>query len=125
MISTVDLRIGNLIKVAEVVYRISGISETKVNSKAHKGSFRAEELQPIPLTAEILEKAGFIQLKKSSWYDKVPQEGFSYKLYANRVMIFHPGENTLSHWLNTHIAYLHQLQNLYYWLTGREISIEL
>lgn len=124
MILTVDLRIGNLVTVSEVVYRITGISETKVSCKGRKGSFTFEEIQPIPITAEILEKAGFKQVKKTSWYDKEPNEGFSYRLYANRVMIFHPGQNTLSHWLNTHIAYFHQLQNLYYYLTGREISIE-
>ena len=125
MIPTFDLRIGNLITVSGVVYRITGISETKVSSKVHKGSFRPEELQPIPLTAEILEKAGFKQLKKTGWFDKVPAEGFSYKLHANRIMIFHPGENTLSHSLNTQIVFLHQLQNLYYCMTGREILIEL
>lgn len=125
MISALDVRIGNLVKVSEVIYTITGISELEVSCKGHEGSFAVEEIYPIPLTAELLEQAGFKELKKSSWYDKVPNEGFSYKLRANRVMIFHPGENTLSHSLNTYIAFFHQLQNLYYCLTGREITLQI
>ena len=123
MILAVDLRIGNLITVSGVIYEITGISAKKISCKDYKGSFTLEEADPIPLTAELLEKAGFRELRKSSWFDKVPNEGFSYKLHSNRVMIFHPGENTLSHSLNTYIAFFHQLQNLYYCLTGREITL--
>src|SRR5687768_11711534 len=122
MISTLDLRIGNLITVAEAIYPITAITETKVHVKGFKGSIKQEELHPIPLTHEILEKAGFKQRGKTDLYDKLPLEGFIYKLHANRVMIFHPGQNTLYHSLNSYIAFLHQLQNLYYCLTGREIS---
>lgn len=59
MIQTVDLRIGNLITVSEMIYRVTGISETKVRCKGYKGSFNQEALEPIRLTHELLERASF------------------------------------------------------------------
>jgi hypothetical protein len=123
MILTEDLRIGNWIIVSDVTYRINVIAETKVYFEGYKRSVKKEELQPIPITQEILEKSGFRRREKTNLYDKIPLEGFTYQLYADRMMIFHPGSNTLCHWLNTRITFLHQLQNLYYILTGRKISV--
>lgn len=123
MIATVDLRIGNWITVSEVTYRVTALSETKVHFKGRKGGVSHEEIHPIPITQEILEKAGFKKKEKSDLFDKFPNEGFTYHLYSHKVMIFHGPHNTLCHWLSTQIDYLHQLQNLYYCLTGRELSI--
>lgn len=125
MILTVDLRIGNLITVTEVIHRIMGIVETKVYVEGFRASIRQEKLEPIPLTHQILEIAGFKQREKTDLYDKHPLEGFIYKLSTNRVMIFHGGDNTLYHSLYTYMPFLHQLQNFYYCLTGREIAIDI
>lgn len=123
MIPTFDLRTGNWIIASDVIHKIVAVAENKVKFADQKGSFNPEDLQPIPLTPEILEKAGLKQRGKSSLYDKVPEEGFTYHIYWHRIMLFHAPDNTLSHWLNTRIVFLHQLQNLYYYLTGREIQI--
>lgn len=123
MILTEDLRIGNWISVTDVMYRINVISGTKVYFEGHKRSVKKEELQPIPITPEILEKAGFARRGQTSLYDKVPVEGFTYHIYWNKIMIFQTPDNTLCHWLNTRITFLHQLQNLYYSLTSKEISV--
>ena len=123
MISTVDLRIGNWITVSEVTYRVTALSETKVHFKGRKGGVSQEEIHPIPITQEILEKAGFKKKGKADLFDKFPNEGFTYHIYSHKVMIFHGPHNTLCHWLSTQIDFLHQLQNLYYCLTGRELSI--
>jgi len=50
-------------------------------------------------------------------------EGFTYELYSHKVLLFHQKDNTLAHWLNTRLVFLHQLQNFYYCLTGREINV--
>lgn len=123
MIPTFDLRIGNWIRVSDVIYRITAVSETKVKFTGHKSSFNQEDLHPVPITLEILEKAGFKQRGKSNLYDKIPDEGFTYHIYWHKVMIFHAPDNSLCHWLNTRIVFLHQLQNFYYHLTGKEIQI--
>lgn len=123
MIPTFDLRIGNRITVAGVIYQVSGVSETKVQCKGRKAAFAQEDLHPIPITPEILEKVGFKKREKSSLYDKIPEEGFTYELHSHKIMVFHAPENTLCHWLNTRIVFLHQLQNFYYYLSGREIAL--
>lgn len=124
MIPTYDLRVGNWVIASDVIRRITSVSETKVTFEGVKNSVKQEDIQPVPLTEELLKKTGFRQLKETDLFEKMPLEGFTYKLHAQRIMIFHPGDNTLCHWLNTRIIYLHQLQNLYYCLTGREIIYE-
>jgi hypothetical protein len=121
MISTFDLRVGNWVMASDVIHRITSVSETKVVFEGLKNSVKQEDLHAIALTKELLEKSDFRQLKETDLFEKIPLEGFTYKLHAQRILIFHPGDNTLCHWLNTRIVYVHQLQNLYYCLTGREI----
>lgn len=60
---------------------------------------------PIPLTPEILEKAGF--------GIKEPSGTFAWK--------FSPAGDVL----NVSCQYVHQLQNLYFALTGNELNVEL
>lgn len=125
MIATFDLRIGNWITASGNIYRVSGVSETKVHFAGHKAAFKQEELHPIPITQEILEKAEFKKRERTDLFDKIPIEGFTYHLYSHKVMIFHAKDkdNTLAHWLSTRLVFLHQLQNFYYYLTGKEIHI--
>ena len=70
---------------------------------------------PIPLTPELLEKAGFEKWEPKGWYRKGYMELFDGKPF---------------HWASGHnlcpdIYYLHQLQNLYFALTGNELEINL
>jgi hypothetical protein len=124
MIPTFDLRIGNWITESGVKYCVTGVSEKKVHFKGQKVAFSQENLHPIPITPEILKMVGFKQRGKTSLYDKFPDEGFTYELYSHKIMLFHRPDNTLCHWLNTRITFLHQLQNLYYYITGREINAD-
>jgi hypothetical protein len=74
--------------------------------------------EPIPLTPEILEKAGFV-------YDKITH-------YKNILMLAE-GDNGFDVWVKhfgegnriNAVKHLHQLQNLYFALTGEELNIEL
>lgn len=76
---------------------------------------------PFPLTEEILLKCGFIKVRYEKYahnklnklraFPHVMKEGFG---------IYMMGSYTLPH-----IKYLHQLQNLYFELTGQELDIKL
>jgi hypothetical protein len=123
MIPTFDLRLGNWITADNVIYRVSGVCETKVYFKGHEGDFNPEALHPIFITHEILERAGFKRREGSDLYDKVPNEGFTYQLHSHKIMLFQGRDNTLAHWLTTRLVFVHQLQNFYYYLAGREIPI--
>jgi hypothetical protein len=123
MIPTFDLRIGNWITANGTICQVTSVIENKVCFNGQKLEVDQEELHPIPITQELLERAGFKKRERTDLFDKVPLEGFSYHLYSHKVMIYHGPENTLCHWLNTRLVFVHQLQNFFYFLTGREIII--
>lgn len=73
----------------------------------------AIDITPIPLTPEILEKAGFVNKDLGN---------LSYNLaYGDGVCISISFNGT---WI-CYLTYLHQLQNLYFALTGEELNISL
>lgn len=117
-----ELRIGNWINEQGMFIQVG-----MINSNLFEGS------EPIPLTEEILLKAGFeprdgIQFNPKSLYktgigritleaSKGSDDEWHFDLETNIGL----GFNTV---VNRPI-YLHQLQNLYFALTGTELEIEL
>lgn len=84
----------------------------------HDTEWRAKNMQPIPLTPELLEKCGFEddspdQFSSAAFLlekdndEYLPLTCDSWQPFANR------------------IKYLHQLQNLHFALTGEELTINL
>ena len=84
----------------------------------------AEEYKPIPLTEEILLKCGWGKGEYYSEYiDNVSlkQEVLGYNVNAKMLYI----ETNADIIEINHIHYLHQLQNLYFALTGQELEVNL
>lgn len=106
MIKAQDLRLGNW------VYSTSH----KVNCKVIRLSYDSEldNSEPIPLTEEILLKCGF---------DKVRE----YFTIYNEFDVFKDNKGYYTHINcgNIYLNSLHQLQNLFYTLTGEELQINL
>lgn len=81
----------------------------------------AEEFEPIPLTEEILLKCGF----------EYVEEVFSYCCKFHNIYISTIGEFIFAPFCTNDsdclvkIKYLHQLQNLYFALTGQELEVNL
>jgi hypothetical protein len=106
-----DLRIGNWVlhegKMYRVIWRDLGFE--KVN------------FEPIPLTPEILEKAGFSDFNKDEKYFigrfKLVKEKDNYRLSQSVSSVYLPVANK--------IQYLHQLQNIIHSITGQELTINL
>jgi hypothetical protein len=118
MIDAYDLRIGNrLLKNGKEVI-IDGEAIMHIQ-RSHGGD---SGYAPIPLTSDVLARAGFVQRGDSAFHDKFPIVGFTYIAQTNTIMIYHPG-NTLTHFLHTKIHFLHQLQNLFYCIIGQEIAL--
>ena len=95
-----DIRQVTLENVGSEYFSIDGFDE----------SFTYVDLYPIPLTPEILEKIdwnGYVKLNIGSWF-KIDDVGHLY--YRSD----YTGRNVDS---------LHQLQNLYFALTGEELEI--
>jgi len=87
---------------------------------------KIEYLKPILLTEEWLLKFGFKEYKdfghKTGCFDYI-NFGFSYLIDTKKIRIMHKGNN-MSHILQNEVHYVHQLQNLYFALTGEELTIK-
>jgi hypothetical protein len=106
---TNELRIGNW-----VLYPHTQLEPFRIEYPRHIEL--AGIVQPIPLTPEILEAAGFEHNPKS-------------ELWINWVICF---DKNLQCFISIgreeqdiEINYLHQLQNLYFSLTGTELKVSL
>lgn len=83
---------------------------------------RIDEINPIPLTEELLLKFGFELRYKT-------EDGMIYGLGNITLIYCHTTDNDFGFFLNgyhndVHIQELHQLQNLYHSLTGKELEIK-
>ena len=120
MIKTNELRIGNWYEHDGKYYQVKSI----MNGESYP------YVKPIPLTPEILEKAGFtkgksIGLTLDIRFDETPfySAYLWFEFLAGSVYLY-----TLDDGHNIELAnfiYLHQLQNLYFALTGEELEINL
>lgn len=135
-----ELRIGNYVTLTEKLRRemwdnqISAYNEYfKVDTIYSDGDvvlelddenvdFESKDIQPIELTEEWLLKLNFE--KKEVYVSGVMYDGwlnFSFHLDINHI------KNTFFyHWMggNIEIKYVHQLQNLFFALTGEELTIK-
>lgn len=125
-----ELRIGNLILVngVPVVVGYGIITDLYQKNKGIKNKYLDTlNFAPIPLTEEWFIKLGFHDrsgtLKNRLGYGKDINTMIEIAWYkiGDDVRLQSKG----SGWtFNTKIAYVHQLQNLYYALTGNELTIK-
>ena len=112
-----ELRIGNLFKTDEIVFVYSikfihTIGKYRVYvdnvNENYKDALFLDEINAIPLTEEWLAKFGFENKTKTFVLNNISikQQTKGYFFY-----------------LSIMIQYVHQLQNLYFALTGEELKI--
>lgn len=98
-----------------------GCSEIEtINSGAdlqHVADF-PDSYDPIPLTIEILEKSGWGEKMNPLMTDFKNQQGLYFCNIPDGIQVV----NAI---FKTDILFLHQLQNLYFALTGEELVIKL
>jgi hypothetical protein len=121
MIRKEELRIGNLIYSGGVKFKVVGFFGGIVMCLADNMgyNFSEFEIKPIEITPKILRKCGFV--KKVAIYENgkllafIGSEGV--RIALNLEQFENPELRT--------IHYLHELQNLFFCLTGEELKIEL
>ena len=125
-----ELRIGNWVNTPredQNPFRITGfeyLDETfngKVESRIKKGThpltWYLTDIKPIPITPEWLERAGFEK------YD-TQFTGIGYKIQAGAFLIeFEYGKEAFLESIGIDILYIHQIQNLYFELSGKNLII--
>lgn len=110
MIQANELRIGNWVKL-KGTDRIYTITFPLHNDLAEQWHNTLNHIEPISITPEILEKCywnGYNKLSINSNF-KIDKEG----------RLYYCGDYT-----GINIDCLHQLQNLYFALTGQELNIQ-
>jgi hypothetical protein len=110
MINPKELRLGNW-----VFYYGKAIQLDEEYLEVLFGARNYQDYQPIELTPEILEKAGFEPYKYYSDTMSYKRDWFIWTKgwFQKGIKI-----------LNEDVKYLHQLQNLYFALTGEELTID-
>jgi hypothetical protein len=121
-----ELRIGNYVLDTDddslmVVSRLESTEYTQWNSgdfynitcKCPNDNYYEGLFKPIPLTEEWLLKFGF-KKNDEGRYDKRME-----LILENKVYHFKQG------WTNVELKYVHQLQNLYFAITGEELICQL
>jgi hypothetical protein len=111
-----ELRIGNFVSIDGVLKPIKvfiiDTTETSVNTK----------YKPIPLTEEWLLKFGFVYNIDSYYKRHTESEtNFDWDIETGLYII---DDNGLVLKDISHIEYVHQLQNLYFALTGEELEVK-
>jgi len=122
MIKSEDLRTGNYVNDYKCdPYKIKTISDTlRFYRKWVNGCF-IENVYPIPLTEEILLKCGFEKTYRIGFGELQPcyaNLSFGLMIRCNSLFYDYIGGRI-------EIKYLHQLQNLFYSLYGKELNVEL
>lgn len=127
MIQANELRIGNWV---DWVNRYSQIEElykdTVWLTDGTGGTYST--MRPIPLTPEILQKAGFIEevngpYMKGTAYKWQDKHGTTKYLIANKWFLRTVGEKEAVI-QNDNVGYLHTLMNLFFALEGTELEIK-
>lgn len=133
MINANELRIGNWVSVHGNTQKITLISagEIRTDWGYPENIFEETYIDPIPLTTEILEKAGF---ESGGHYNQLwlylPDRTISLVYRRDNKSISFVNDDSdnfpyVSRVELNHIQFLHQVQNLYFALTGEELPINL
>ena len=113
-----ELRIGNWVNVGESKpFQVTGIFKEYIWALVSETDFPLKDVKPIPLTTEWLERFG---LKQSGYND---EDKAIYQIRDHGVWIL---QNIVTKKFSIdqyeiEIKYVHQLQNLYFALTGEEL----
>lgn len=119
MIDTKDIRMGNLVLDKHgKPSRVSEIAKTGIKVEGGPGTYRqyAGEFSPININAEWLIKLG---LKMGG--PNINATNFSIDGFG--VSYHYDDSGYYSH--NAKLSFVHQIQNLYYALTGKELKVNM
>lgn len=125
MISRYELRLGNRILVNDKLQQVSGITATKIftidaeeNNELTASEYAQEKLEPVALTDELLKECGFVFHDYFKFWQLVTTG-------IRSEMDLSPDYEVIDFMrkpILKKLTSLHQLQNIYFMLKGRELK---
>lgn len=126
-----ELRIGNWVNENTKISRSKSLTEnlqkelhqiTATDLVGIENGFQ-DWFNPIPLTEEWLLKFGFVKINESDYLS--PHSCYCFDIKRMGMMVEDARQNGEWHFCdNADLDYVHQLQNLYFALTGSELTIK-
>lgn len=125
-----ELRIGNWVNIcvgAGLEQQVIDLMCDCINTKYHECA-PFDLIYPIPITHEWFEKFGAVKDKHYNVHYTLPLNGdYGYVMFVkngdNSYMAFlHIGDSSVL--LYEDIEYVHQLQNLYFAISGEELTLK-
>ena len=128
-----ELRLGNYITTEYMnknIFKVISIHSDRIYFESVRENFKSDTIQnyikPIPLTEEWLINFGFEKAKHSHGYDCYIKDGFDFDIVSHGkywVLATYTDESCANSLYFAHgrFEYVHQLQNLYFALTGSEL----
>jgi hypothetical protein len=124
-----ELRHGNLVYQDGAIEKVVGIVDNKITIQGTiRYTAKEEAYEPIPLTPELLEKCGFENLTLKLTGDtnlEINPDGDEYDVFIRQQDENNYLQQDFVFLTKASFKYLHQLQNLYFALTGSELEINL
>lgn len=140
MINAQELRIGNLLMRYSNIMEVSGIANDQVDLILLQPNTRVKwrmlysDIFGIPLTEEWVTNFGFVKLYHLSRHEHVLYVDDKLNIefidgYGLRIVVSNENNDVntntavfVCYYEKPYIKYVHQLQNLYYTLTGQELK---
>ena len=126
MISCYELRLGNRVLVDKNLQQVSMITGTAVfTSDAEEGheqvasEYRFEQIEPVPLTDHDLKQCGFIYHDYFKFWQLITTGSMSEMDIDSDYDVI----DFMRKPIVKNLASLHQLQNVYFMLKGRELKL--
>lgn len=123
-----DLRVGNLVKYDGLVWAVNAFNWSKIYLDEIKTRNRCwvdhvDFIEPIVITPEWFEQAGFSN-SDGVWWVQYHMENWGMQLiyFNNECIVRHGFMGDFTE--ITNLKYIHQLQNLYFALTGKELKFK-
>lgn len=108
-----DLRIGNLIRYIDKIV----VCDVNIIYAISKYISPIKLYTPIEITEEWLKKLGFLRDDEINYIWYLPDISIAYNVNDNCIEI-------VDSWEFGKRIYVHELQNIYYALTGRELELK-
>lgn len=126
-----ELRIGNLVMYNGKVVRVEQITKHKIgyHTKPYEMGMnyaRLCEIEPIPITEELLKKNGFEIDQNITEYELL--SCYERRITAYEVKYgwhFHIDDEEYCTCFSNTLKYIHDLQNAFYLVTGKDLEIKI